>query len=336
MNFKSQVENSWKHPNFLTLALLPLSWLYAILFGLRTLLYRHGLLTKFKPSVPVIVVGNITVGGTGKTPLTVYLIELLRNSGFNPGVISRGYGSKAQHYPYVVRDESSVDCSGDEPALIVKRTGVPLVIGSNRKESIESLLHSFPKVDIILSDDGLQHLALERDIEICVVNATDQCLNENLFPAGPYRESKKRLKTVDLIVSNGALQDLDSIFSMKLIASEPVKVNPAANKINDRFDPMKPTIAVAGIGNPERFFRTCRELGFDIDEVVFADHHRFKQADIEFGDKQVLMTEKDAVKCVDFSGRNHWYLPVDAKLSKQFDELFLALAHRVTIDKSKY
>lgn len=336
MNFKTRVENSWKRPNFLTLVLLPLSWLYWLLFGLRGLLYRFGLIKKFSAHVPVIVVGNITVGGTGKTPLTIYLIELLRSYGFMPGVISRGYGSSAESYPYIVRTDSPVGHSGDEPALIVKRTGVPLVIGSDRKKSVETLSTNFPKVDVVLSDDGLQHLALNRDIEICVVSGSRTNSNKFLFPAGPYRESKMRLKTVDLIVSNGSIEDSSAGFSMTLIPGDPVKVNPKAKEGNETLDSTKPLVALAGIGNPERFFNTCRDLGLEIQEVAYADHHKFQQSDIDFGDNQVLMTEKDAVKCVDFGGTNHWYLPVDAKLSQKFNERFVELVQKAAFEKKTH
>lgn len=320
----------------LTLMLLPLSWLYAFLFYLRGRLFRLGVLKTFTADVPVIVVGNITVGGTGKTPLTIYLIELLRNYGFTPGVISRGYGSEAERYPYSVRDDSPVAQSGDEPALIVKRTQVPLVIGADRKSSVQALLKAHPTVDVILSDDGLQHLALDRDVELCVLNDSAANSNQHLFPAGPYRESTRRLNTVDLIVRNGSADESGRAYGMKLVPSEPRPVNTSDAIAKNEFNPTLPVQAVAGIGNPERFFNTCRDLGWSITEVVYQDHHKFKPSDIDFGSMQVLMTEKDAVKCKEFSNSNHWYLPVNAKLSNQFNERLIELVKSAASAKNTH
>ena len=337
MSLRRALEQSWIRPSWLTLLLLPLSWLYQLVFSLRGRLYQFGLCKSYKASIPVIVVGNLTVGGTGKTPLTIHLVELLRKHGYSPGIISRGYGSLADEYPYHVTQDSPIESSGDEPALIVKRTGAPMMIGANRKDAIESLLAIHPKVDVILSDDGLQHLALERNIEICVIDATSPKQNQYLLPAGPYREPLARLKTVDLVIKHGAKEDKNGEFAMNLQAQLPklvsdldreVSVTDAADNhehISQILDKSQKLQALAGIGNPQRFFTTCRDLGFVFDEHVFSDHHRFVENDINFGESSVLMTEKDAVKCQKFSSAKHWYLPVDAKLSTDFDHRLIVL-----------
>ena len=331
MSFRSAIETSWRVPNLLTVLLWPLSLLYRTLFLIKQSAYQLGLLKIYRAPIPVLIVGNLTVGGTGKTPLVIYLVEELRRQGYKPGVISRGYGGKADSYPYIVKADSPVKQSGDEPALIVRRTGVPMVVGADRQASIECLLkHS--EIDIIISDDGLQHFALHRDIELCLLDATSPSQNKQLLPAGPYREPLSRLKSVDLIVEHGLTEDaaggVGNRFAMNLSPSEPKPVNSSvasvANSVNS-FDSNQAFHAVAGIGNPDRFFNTCRALGYKFTEHVFDDHHDFTDQDISFTDGQTLMTEKDAVKCQAFADQRHWYLPVDAKLSDQFNSQLAVL-----------
>lgn len=325
MAFRTQLLKSWQEPNLLTWILLPLSWLYQLLFWVRRIAFKTRLLKSYRASIPVIVVGNLTVGGTGKTPMVIYLVELLKKSGYKPGVISRGYSGVADSYPLLVTADTPVHHSGDEPALIVKRTNIPMMVGPNRAESIQNLVAKFG-IDIIISDDGLQHLAMQRDIEICLQDSTKNNHNTHLLPAGPYRESLSRLNSVDMVVRHqtelsASLNPPD--YEMSLVAEQPqpIKISPEqAWKSNTRVH------AVAGIGNPDRFFDTCRALGFDIIEHAFADHHQFGLADITFNDElPVLMTEKDAVKCLDIATQQHWYLPVNAKLSNGFDKQLLAL-----------
>jgi len=278
----------------------------------------------------VLVVGNLTVGGTGKTPLVIYLIEELRKQGFKPGVISRGYGGQASVYPCIVTPDTPASECGDEPALIVRRTSVPMVVGRNRQASIEKLLE-ISDIDIVLSDDGLQHLAMQRDIEICLLDATSLQRNTYLLPAGPYRESKSRLSSVDLVVEHGLHQDQGELFAMNL---KPSKAKPVVEQSDGQsgvFDSAKPLHAVAGIGNPDRFFNTCAELGLNFEAHRFPDHYAYSFADIDFADAVVLMTEKDAVKCHDFADSRHWYLPVDATLSNDFA---LALTSKLAPFKS--
>ncbi len=311
------IEQSWIKPNIVTVVLWPLSLMYRLLFGLRSMLYASGVISSYKAPVPVLVVGNLTVGGTGKTPLVIHLVETLRGFGFNPGVISRGYGGSASAYPYVVTTDSPVDECGDEPALIVSRTAVPMVVGPDRRASIEALLE-LTAIDIVISDDGLQHLALQRDLEICLMDSTSPLVNNFLLPAGPYREALSRLKTVDLIVDHGVDNDSDLRFAMNLSPSAPRPVSPEAG-FSQQFPAEFSFHAVAGIGNPSRFFNTCRKLGYTFSEHRFPDHHPFSKDDIDFAGETVLMTEKDAVKCQNFAQSEHWYLPVDATLSAKFD-----------------
>ena len=330
MAFRDQLLKSWQQANVLTLALWPLTWLYATVFYIRKKCYQFDLFERFKAPVPVIVVGNLTVGGTGKTPLVIHLVEVLRANGFQPGVISRGYSGNAEQYPLFVNNETPVSESGDEPALIVRRTGVPMTVGSNRRASIELLLSS-AKVDVIISDDGLQHLALQRDIEVCLMDETTGSTNTALLPAGPYREPLARLKSVDLIVKHqnhlSAQSGLgDKSFSMSLKAGEPLPVRKASNEIGQSFDAKSAIHAVAGIGNPQRFFSTCEKIGLDFQEHSYPDHYQFKESDFEFLDgKAILMTEKDAVKCTNFSNEKLWYLPVDAQLSDGFTDSLITL-----------
>ena len=320
MAFREQLLKSWQQPNLLTILLWPLSLLYRLLFWLRSCVYRLGLKKNYRAPVPVIVVGNITVGGTGKTPIVIYLVELLCKQGFKPGVISRGYSGSSESYPLTVTKRTLVSECGDEPALIVKRTNVPMVVGPQRAASIKQLLNEF-EIDVVISDDGLQHIAMQRDIEICLQDLTKISSNDYLLPAGPYRETKSRLKTVDLLVQH--IDDSHShvnapAYAMGLEAVLPQSVVKREGSSSTHFTKVH---AVAGIGNPQRFFNTCRSLGLDIIEHAFADHHRFKSEDIEFDDLlPVLMTEKDAVKCVEFADEKHWYLPVNAKLNTSFDE----------------
>ena len=323
MTFREQLLKSWQQPNTLSILLWPLSQLYRLLFWARSVAYQSGLLNSYRASVPVIVVGNITVGGTGKTPMVIYLVELLRQHGYRPGVISRGYSGSSQSYPLSVVTSTPVTDCGDEPALIVKRCRVPMVVGADRSASITKLLAD-SEIDIIISDDGLQHLALQRDLEICIEDMTNASQNSYLLPAGPYRESNARLSSVDMRVQHFSGEPANSTehgYQMSLTAGGP---QPLLINQNSEWQANVTIHAVAGIGNPQRFFNTCRALGLDIIEHTFADHHQFRASDIEFDDElPILMTEKDAIKCLKFASPRHWYLPVNAKLDNSFDQQLL-------------
>jgi tetraacyldisaccharide 4'-kinase len=308
------------HPALLLLA--PLSLLYALVILIRRQLYRMGLLTVSRFAVPVIVIGNIAVGGTGKTPLALALIERLRRQGFKPGVVSRGYGGRAD-YPLRVTEVTSPAEAGDEPVMLYRRSGVPLVVDPRRGRAIRHLLQQEP-CDVILCDDGLQHYALARDIEIAVVDGSRGFGNGWLLPAGPLREPQRRLHGVDHVVVNGEGDVWPAATRMRLMpeAMQPVAPAPASAPT-----PGSRCHAVAGIGNPERFFLQLRAQGFEVIPHPFPDHHDFVAADLEFGDGlPVLMTEKDMVKCRHLAAGNWWYLPVSAELPDAFyDELFRKL-----------
>ena len=303
--------------HFLSFILIPLAWLFCLISSLRRHAYSSGLLQSNKLPVPVIIVGNISVGGTGKTPLVIWLVKFLIKQGFKPGVISRGYGGQAEHWPQQVLPDSDPLLVGDEPVVIANNTDCPVYVAPGRFEAGKRLLEN-NDCDIIVCDDGLQHYALHRDFEICVVDGKRRHGNGRCLPAGPLRESRSRLKSVDAIICNGA--DVSGEFYMQL---DPVKIRQVKSDDSRSFEKFetKNIHAIAAIGNPDRFFDTLRDLGLNITEHAFEDHHIFKSEDIEFGDnKQVIMTEKDAVKCREFANDHHWYLSVEAKLPEIFEQ----------------
>ncbi|HET8817316.1 MAG TPA: tetraacyldisaccharide 4'-kinase [Pseudidiomarina sp.] len=273
-------------------------------------------------AVPVVVVGNITVGGAGKTPTVIALVEWLQAQGYRPGVIARGYGGSGP-FPHQVTASTPATMVGDEPRLIVLRTGVTMVVDPNRKRAAEKLLSIDPNISIIVSDDGLQHYNLARDIEIVVVDGERHLGNHQLLPLGPLRELTKRLLEVDFVVQNGgdegALEPLvTDVYRFELITQEWRRVSdgqPIA-KI-----PEGHVIAIAGIANPDRFFATLSHLGQAVSgHHAFADHHPFVLADFDawHAADAILMTEKDAVKCQSFAPDHWYYLPVAAQFKPSF------------------
>jgi len=288
--------------------LLPLAWLFAVLTWVRRRLYGAGLLRSYRSSRPVIVVGNVTVGGTGKTPLVVWLVERLRERGFHPGIVSRGYSGRAPGPRRVTPGDSASDV-GDEPALLARRTGVPVAVGADRPAAVRLLE---PECDVILSDDGLQHYQLLRDVEIVVVDGLRGLGNGRRLPAGPLREPASRLDTVSAVVVNGEGFDLPDALRMSM---EPRRF--VAVTSGDTLPPQallgREAHAVAAIGHPARFFQTLRDLGVEVQPHPLPDHTLPTAAEIRFGDDlPVLMTEKDAVKCPGIAGPEHWYLEVGA------------------------
>ncbi|MGH8125161.1 MAG: tetraacyldisaccharide 4'-kinase [Rhodanobacteraceae bacterium] len=300
----------------------PLTALYGGAASLRRTLYRRGWLRARKLAVPVIVVGNIVAGGAGKTPLTIALVEGLREYGFKPGVVSRGYGGSARE-PMVLGGQPDAGVVGDEPTLIRLRTGVPVAIGAKRPEAARLLLAD--GVDVIVADDGLQHYALARDIEICVVEGARRFGNGRLLPAGPLREPPSRLRTVDFIVCNGGEPQANEV-PMRLRMEDAHNLAGGFGRPLSAFAGQR-VHAVAGIGNPGRFFEALRECGINVIEHPFPDHHRYAEDDFKFGDAlPVLMTEKDAIKCHAFAENDWWSVPVSAKFPESF---FGAVAMRV-------
>ena len=312
---KHAIEHCWYNTSPLFWLLLPLSWLYAALVWLRQLAYRHGVLKSYRSMLPVIVVGNVTVGGTGKTPLVLWLAEFLSKQGFRPGIITRGYGGKAETWPQQVSAGSDAMLVGDEAVLLARRSGCPVIAGPERPRSVTLLEET--GCDIILSDDGLQHYALARDLEIAVIDGQRRLGNGHHLPAGPLREGAGRLASVDMVIVNGGVAATNE-FSMSVVASEAVSLADPANRrqLNEFAD--RTVVAIAGIGNPERFFSTLRGAGLRIEERSFHDHHPFVADDLKTNGKPVLMTEKDAVKCRAIAPEDSWYVPASAVLNNDF------------------
>lgn len=292
-------------------ALVPLYRLLRLIDRAR---YAMGLRRIQRLPVPVIVIGNLSVGGSGKTPLTLALIEALRAAGRNPGVVSRGYGGRQREPALVSADDSALRV-GDEPLLLKHLGQVPVAVGARRVDAARLLLPL--GVDVILSDDGLQHHALGRDIEICVIDGGRRFGNGRLLPAGPLREPPARLASVDFLVCNGGVAQPGEV-PMSLQSGMPYALVPASTASPPA--PGAEVHAVAGIGDPMRFFASLRALGYRVHEHAFADHHVFTPADFCFDDatSPLLMTEKDAVKCGAFARPHWWVLPVRAQLPPQF------------------
>lgn len=314
------LQKQWVSMTTWHLVLMPLSWIFAAIIYVRLRLYQSGIFKSYRLTVPVIVVGNINVGGTGKTPLVIWLATQLKSAGYYPGILSRGYGGNAKG---VMEVQASSDplAVGDEPVLIAMRTACPVYIGSNRIEAGESLLKAYPACDIIISDDGLQHYRMQRDVEIVVYDSVKGFGNGALLPAGPLRESITRLKTVDAIVSNGKVSiDHPELFDgmvkpieMKLEAADFYQLSDNHLKSNANAFAQQKILAIAGIGNPSRFFQQLRDFGLHVETQAYPDHHKFKPQDFEHVKVDVvLMTEKDAVKCKGFAKSSYWVLPVNA------------------------
>lgn len=310
----------------LTFLLLPLSWIFNFVVSLRQFLYCLQVKKTHRFSVPVIVVGNITVGGTGKTPLVIWLANLLRAQGFKPGIVTRGVGGQQQQAPRLVRSDSCVREVGDEAVLLAARSGCPVMIGINRVAAVKALLQQ-AQCDVVISDDGLQHYALHRDIEIAVIDGMRGLGNQRLLPAGPLREKPSRLKRVDFVVRQGSETVSANEVSMQLQGNNLVALQGGQQKAMSDFKNQR-VHAVAAIGNPKRFFECLRTQQLDVIEHVFPDHYLFQAKDICFADNlPVIMTEKDAVKCREFASSQHWYYPVDVVLSKDLGSDILKKIH---------
>ena len=320
------IEKVWfenhKAKYWLVPLLIPLTVLFFFLSVARKILFRLGIFKSYQIDKPVIVVGNIGVGGNGKTPVVVHLVELMQSLGLKPGVISRGYGGKAARYPYLLDSESTTEHAGDEPILIYKRCQVPVAVGADRVANARMLIEH--GCDVIISDDGLQHYRLQRDVELIIIDAKRLFGNGLLLPAGPLREGTSRLQSADLVIYNGhypqAERNNNPSLSMSLAAIEVIHIKTAKKMaITDYLKQSKSVNAIAGIGDPQRFFDTLESLGFKLlRQQGFIDHKLFKLDDlIQFEiDLPLLMTEKDAVKCQNFAQDNWWYLPVNAQLSE--------------------
>jgi tetraacyldisaccharide 4'-kinase len=317
------IERHWQSVTPVSALLFPASLLFGAVAGARRAAYGAGLIPSVKLPVPVIVAGNITAGGTGKTPLALWLAAYLRAQGRTPGIVCRGYGGRSATPQRVLPDSDPYAC-GDEAVLLARRSGCEVWAGVDRGAVARSLLAARPACDILISDDGLQHYALARDVELCVVDAARGFGNGWLLPAGPLRERPSRLATVDAVVVNAG--DGDALhpsialipartarFTMKLEGREFRNILNPGHRVGPEYFSGRRVHAVAGIGNPQRFFARLQALGLEFVAHPYPDHYSFTASDLAYaGSDAVLMTEKDAVKCRRFAAQTHWELPVDA------------------------
>jgi tetraacyldisaccharide 4'-kinase len=318
-----KLDDIWYGRSPWALPLLPLTWIYCAVVGVRRLAYRWKVLRTQRLPIPVIVVGNVTVGGTGKTPLIAWLAEFLRIQGYRPGLVARGYGGAARHWPQQVRADSDPRTVGDEPVLLTRLTGCPMAVAPDRVAAARALLeHS--DCDVILSDDGLQHYALGRDIEIAVIDGVRRFGNRWCLPAGPLREPVSRLASVDLVVSNGLAGSNE--FAMAVQVADAVNLVTGERRRLDTFRGQR-IPAIAGIGRPERFFEALRREGLDIEAHAFPDHHAYRFEDLAFADGALLMTEKDAVKCRRFAQAQYWAVTTRTVLPPDFGARILKILH---------
>ncbi len=309
-------EAIWYRGHPLAYPLMPLGWLVGAVARARRAAYRRGWRSIYRPDVPVLVVGNLTVGGTGKTPLVLWLTDWLLGQGRRPGIVLRGYGARGTSWPRGVVAESHPTEVGDEAVLLARRSQCPVAVGPDRAAAAAMLLATEP-CDIIVSDDGLQHYRLHRDLEILVLDGRRGLGNGRCLPAGPLREPPSRLQSVDLLVCHGG--DWPGAARMDLVGEQLVSLRDPMRRRSLGELAGQPVTAVAGIGNPTRFFDRLRDAGLIVTEWRYRDHHPFSPLDAaRWPPGPVLMTEKDAVKCADFAGADHWYLPVVAQLDKAF------------------
>jgi len=312
----------WSGESPLWLLLLPLSWLYGLVSGAIRLCYRLGIKKAWRAPVPVVVVGNLTAGGNGKTPVVIWLVEQLRQRGVQVGVVSRGYGGKAERYPLLLADQTTTDQAGDEPVLIYQRTGAPVAVSPVRSDAVKALLAAHD-LQLIVTDDGLQHYRLARDKEIVVIDGVRRFGNGWWLPAGPMRERASRLRSVDAVITNGGEARAGEI---------PMRLQPGL-AVNLRSGERRPAnalpavVAMAGIGHPPRFFQTLADCGVAVEKsVALADHQALSYSQVSGfiqPGQTLVMTEKDAVKCRAFADESWWYLPVDAHLEGDEPERLL-------------
>jgi len=298
-----------KHP--LQWALRPLSWGYRFITLIRRWYLQHFCQT-YCP-VPLIVIGNLTVGGVGKTPLVIEMVKRMQLKGIRVGVVSRGYGAKIRNFPYEIQLDDTAEQVGDEPLMIAQKTNCPVVISPVRTKAVDYLLKKH-QVQIIISDDGLQHYRMGRAIEIAVIDGMRGLGNGLCLPAGPLREPNARLKQVDFIIVNEGIWE--NAHSMNLIPGKLIKLSTREEISPDSITGS--VAAVAAIGNPKRFYSTLQQLGIEFTSYSYPDHYQFKSQDLNYTESLIIMTEKDAVKCRSFSSDKMYYLPVEAKLNDAF------------------
>ncbi len=339
IDLRTALPRAWARQSLWLICLLPLSLLYGLLTRLQRMLYRLKIKKTYQSPVPVMVIGNITVGGSGKTPLLIELVKYLtQEQHLNVGVISRGYGGNQTLFPRIVKSNDFAKDVGDEPLLIVQKTGIALAVSANRQAAIECLLADAAEkkhaLDLILSDDGLQHWALGRQLEWIVLDVDRGLGSGWLLPAGYLRESADRLKTATVIehgtqtsIKQTAIKQSSSPYKMHLMPADLEPLTPLSVHQSPPRPPQR-VHAVAGIGNPARFFHSLRHLGFDVIEHAFADHHPYQAGDVQFNDDlPMITTAKDAQRLVGLIQTNVWVLPVDAVLSP---ECYVLLCQQLT------
>jgi tetraacyldisaccharide 4'-kinase len=316
------LQTQWYRISIWHLVLWPVSIVFGLLLVIRRFCYGLGLFKATRLPVPVIVVGNISVGGTGKTPLVIWLAQFLRAQGYSPCVISRGYGGRAVT-PQSVSAATDPSLVGDEAVLLAQRLRCPVWVGADRVAVARALLSARPDCNIILSDDGLQHYRLRRDIEIAVVDGQRRFGNGMLLPAGPLREPQARLRCVNAVVINGGEAQAHE-YAMQLTGNvfHNLQDHSASAQASDFSG--KRIHAVAAIGHPDRFFDHLRRLGLQVVQHAFPDHYPYQPQDLQLAQAEViLMTEKDAVKCTTFNLQNAWFLPVTGELTAAFGDIIL-------------
>lgn len=331
------------HP--LTFCLIPFSWLFAVLIRFRKWCYASGICKQYQADVPVIVVGNITLGGTGKTPFVIWLSQFLTNKGYKVGLISRGYGGKQHVKPFWADLKHSAHQIGDEALVLLRNTACPLVLAKNKGLALNALLAK-EQCDVVISDDGLQHYALARDIEIALIDATREFGNGHLLPAGPLREPITRLKQVDFVITNDGFNSssyststtsMHQEMQVSMQAVALVSVKDPSNQIAIHSLRNQTVHAVTAIANPQRFFAHLRQLGIQVIEHIFYDHYIFKAQDFQWmNDLPIVMTEKDAVKCAGIIGnRDAWYLQSKLKMSDDLQNRLYFKINSVLETKAK-
>ena len=328
------LQKHWYQLTWLSLLLLPLSVLFCLLTFIRKKFYRYGFFQKINIDIPVIIIGNISVGGTGKTPLVIWMAKLLQSNNYRPGIVSRGYGKRSGHNSSLVQDHSLATEVGDEPVIIYQHCKCPVIVDADRAHGASKLV-SEHQCDIIISDDGLQHYRLERNVEVCVIDGVRGNGNGFCLPAGPLREPASRLKTVDAVIVNKPVNEPVKCFEyknkyeMQIQESGLVNVYDSHNKKDVASFQGKTVHAVAGIGNPEQFFKYLENLGMQVIRHSFPDHYCYQVDDLLFADHPIVMTEKDAVKL--WHNKEHiipkkdqyWYLPVSVNVEQSFEEFIL-------------
>lgn len=315
--------DAWYQGSPWLIALKPLAAIFRWQATRRRKDYLSGKKSVWHAPVPVVVVGNITVGGVGKTPLVAAMVDWAREAGFKPGIVSRGYGGNAPFYPFSVKPDSDARHVGDEPLMLAQRCACPVVVDANRVAAVKYLLTQY-ECDLVISDDGMQHYALGRDMEIAVVDGKRGLGNQQFLPAGPLREPVSRLQTVDWVIVNGGDFSVDAPMQrMQLQPACLIHLKSGESRPADGLVSKGKVHALAGIGNPQRFFDTLKKLGYQVEPRAFDDHHAFKKDDLPADEgKVIIMTEKDAVKCAQIADDRCWYLTVEPALDDAFIETF--------------